>query len=98
MTYLNADYTILKTAGQPLHFGKITQRAVRDHTRPRRSRRSAGHLAAGRHLSRRYHLPCALLDRLVPTCYTLKRRSLWSANRFFTTIFTRFRQTELSPG
>ena len=28
MTYLNADCAILKPAGQPLHCGKIAQRAV----------------------------------------------------------------------
>ena len=28
MTYLNAAYTILKTAGQPLHYAEITQRAL----------------------------------------------------------------------
>ncbi len=28
MTYLDAAYTILKTAGQPLHFEEITQRAL----------------------------------------------------------------------
>ena len=28
MTYLDAAYTILKAAGQPLHFEEITQRAL----------------------------------------------------------------------
>jgi len=28
MTYLDAAFTILKAAGQPLHFEEITQRAL----------------------------------------------------------------------
>lgn len=28
MTYLDAAYTILKTAGQPLHYEEIMQRAL----------------------------------------------------------------------
>ena len=58
MTYLDAVYTILKAAGQPLHFEEITQRAGSEaHLAPESDPRSAHDFAARFRQDRLFWLP-----------------------------------------